>query len=117
MKFTDIMADNIVSQPWLLNYELEGVPMKDGKEGTVYTETWGIDDKHVVVPTIMDLEGKGILKNYGEGGPGRDIALKKGWGIPFEDKTEANDFAKWLHHYHDLTKRTKSSYELRSNNG
>ena len=113
MKFTDIMADNIVSQPWLLNYELEGVPMEDGGTGTVFSETWEEDGRHFVTPTIMeDMDNQGNLKYYGKKGPGYEEARGRGWGIPFEDKQEAEDFSEWLHHYHDLTKRTKSSYEL-----
>ena len=35
MKFVDIMANNMLSQPWLLNYELSPVDV-GGKPGTVY---------------------------------------------------------------------------------
>ena len=112
MKFTDIMADNIVSQPWLLNYEFEGVPMDEGKTGTVFSETWEEDGEHYVTPTIMDLEGKGTLKYYGKGGPGYQVARDKGWGISFSTQGEANDFAEWLHKYHKLTGKTQTSYEL-----
>ena len=113
MKFTNIMTDNIVSQPWLMNYEFEGVPMDDGKTGTVFSETWEEDGRHVVTPTIMeDIDSPGTLKYYGKDGPGYEEARGRGWGIPFENEKEAHDFANWLHGYHQLTGYTKSSYEL-----
>ena len=113
MKFTDIMANNMVSQPWLMNYEFEGIPMDDGKTGTVFSETWEEDGRHFVTPTIMeDIDNPGNLKYYGIEGPGYDEARGRGWGIPFENETEANDFSKWLSSYHDLTRNTQTSYEL-----
>ena len=113
MKFTDIMADNIVNQPWLLNYEFEGVPMDEGKTGTVFSETWEEDGKHFVTPTIMeDTDSPGNLKYYGKEGPGYKEARGRGWGIPFSTEGEANDFSKWLHEYHQLTGRKETSYEL-----
>ena len=113
MKFTDIMADNLINQPWLMNYELEPIIFDDsGIPGTVYSETWEEDGEHYVTPTIMDLEGKGTLKYYGKDGPGYEVARGKGWGIPFSTQGEANDFANWLHEYHQLTGKTQTSYEL-----
>ena len=112
MKFKEIFKDNLVNNPWLLNYELgkADIPAHEGGgEGTVFS-THGQTGKneYTVIPTIME-NGEGDLQFYENF---HDEANKRGYGIKFSNEDEAHRFSVWLHKLHKMSGKSQQSYEL-----
>tara|TARA_R100001480_G_C4607273_1_gene164164 strand:+ start:118 stop:492 length:375 start_codon:yes stop_codon:yes gene_type:complete len=113
MKFRDILKDNLVNNPWLLNYELgfaELPQSEGGGKGTVYSAHGQTGkNEYTVLPTIMEnKEGElQFYKNF------KDEADKRGYGIKFSSPKEAEDFSIWLHELHQMSgEGDGQSYEL-----
>ncbi len=115
LQFENIVTKNIVSQPWLLNFELGStfIPKDDTEAqvsadsefpGTVYTQVYQQDDVWTVVPTIME-NNQGILEYY----PDPDEAFNRGYGIDFATEDRANHFSEKLHLWHANALETKTS--------
>ena len=115
-KFEEIIQNNLVLQPWLLNHDLgkAAVPISNPdteetseEQATVYTRTYETgDNQFTVVPTIMENEN-GQLQYYED----PDEAFNRGYGISFETEKEANDFAMQLHQWHKISSETQTSYD------
>ena len=113
MKFRQVFKDNLLNNPWLLNYEkgYTDIPEKaGGGKGTVYTmhDKTG-KNQYTVRPSIMDNE-EGNLQFYGDNA--WDIAGDKGYGITFSSEQEDKDFSKWLSKLHEMSIEKQQSYEL-----
>ena len=118
MKFRELVRDNVLTQPWLLNYELGDarVPIDDKEsqssytgKGTVYSRYWKTGkNEWTVVPSIMEND-KGKLEYYEDD----DEPFKRGYGIKFDNKDEADRFSNWLHELHQMSgEGDGQSYEL-----
>ena len=97
-------------QDWLLNYELGDAKIPGKGPGTVYTES-GRDEKtgkEILYPTIM--EGESGLEYFGD--KSASIAKSRGYGIPFENVPQANDFGHLLHLLHELSGKEQVSYDI-----
>tara|TARA_R100001530_G_C4298071_1_gene149750 strand:- start:751 stop:1104 length:354 start_codon:yes stop_codon:yes gene_type:complete len=105
IKFVALVANNLIKNPWLLNYELPPVNIA-GKLSTIFSQQGKEDGKYYVRPTIMeDSDNPGNLKHYEDGW---ERARDKGWGIEFLTEKEAEDFSKWLSNFHRLTLKNKN---------
>jgi hypothetical protein len=102
MKFRQIFNDNVVNNPWLLNYELGSAEIPGEGEGTVYSTHGQLEgeDQWTVLPTIMEDE-EGKLKYYKD--DWKEKALGHGYGIKFNNEDEAERFSKWLSKLHEMT--------------
>tara|TARA_R100001530_G_C4189328_1_gene121694 strand:- start:80 stop:448 length:369 start_codon:yes stop_codon:yes gene_type:complete len=111
MKYKQILKDNVISNPWLFNYEHEPIKFEGSgdKTGTVYTHTYGVDDGVMVVPSIMYNEESGKLEHHKDAW---GESTKRGYGIHFPTEEEGNKFAEWLHNYHEISGKNKENYEL-----
>ena len=108
MKFRQVFKDNLVNNPWLLNYEKGSAKIPGKGEGTVHTTSWQTgENQHTVVPTIMENK-EGSLQHYDD----KDEAFLRGYGITFPSEQEAKDFSIWLHELHQMSGENEQSYEL-----
>ena len=98
-------------QNWLLNYESGNayIPEENGY-GTVYTARGTDRDtgKEVVFPTIME-SGSG-LEYFGD--KSAAVSKERGYGIPFEKESQADEFSILLSLLHELSQETESSYDI-----
>ena len=112
MKFRQIFNDNIVNNPWLLNYEkgYTDIPERaGGGQGTVFSMHDQIgENEYEVRPSIMENE-QGRLQFYDDAW---ERAGNRGYGIKFSSEKEAKDFSKWLSKLHEMSIENKQSYDL-----
>ena len=112
MKFARIFKDNLMNNPWLLNYEkgYADIPKEEGGgKGTVFsTHAKTGKNSYTVIPTIMENEDGNLqfYKNHW------DEAKKRGYGISFSSDKEAKDFSKWLSKFHEMSIENQQSYGL-----